>query len=116
MLSLVIAAAVAVVFGTAGTLLFDIGSGVLIGLGAGIPTYIVLARRAGKRAEKAMGEVEGHMRGQRFEMAIKSLESMRPLARWSPLLGSSIDAQIGMLKYAYLRDADGTGPDVPTGF
>lgn len=110
MLSAVVAVVVALALFGVGAAAFDLTSGIVIGLVAAISLYIFIVRRVGKKSEKAMGEVEGHLKGQRWEMAIKSLEGVRPLARWQPLLGNAIDAQIGMIKYAYMRDFDGARP------
>lgn len=104
MFSVIVAAAVAVVLFLAGFFAFDVLSGVVIGVLAGIGTAILLLRRGRKPIEAAMKECETHMKGQRFDKALAALEAMRPLARWQPGLGSSIDAQLGMIRYAHMRE------------
>jgi tetratricopeptide (TPR) repeat protein len=104
MFSVIVAAATAVVLFLAGFLAFDVLSGVVIGLVAGVATLILLLRRGRKPLEAAMKECETHMKAQRFDRAVGALEAMRPLARWQPGLSGSIDAQIGMIRYAHMRE------------
>lgn len=89
---------------------FDKWSAIFLAPIAGFLTYFLLARRYRGRIEAVQKDVEGHLKGQRPEKAIQSLESLRPLYRWQPLLGASIEGQIGMLKYAYQRDFEGARP------
>lgn len=110
MLSLAIALVTALALFGIGSAVFDVTSGIVIALVAAVPVYILLLRWSGKRSTKAMADVEAHLRAQRFELAIKALEDLRPIARWQPLLGSALDAQIGMIKYAYQRDFEGALP------
>jgi tetratricopeptide (TPR) repeat protein len=91
----------------AGLKFFGVGSAIFLFLLAALPAAVLIVRLLRKRVDKASGEVEGHLKAQRFERAIERLEAMRPLARWQPLLGSSIEEQIGILRYAGLRDLDG---------
>jgi tetratricopeptide (TPR) repeat protein len=110
MLSLVFALlAGAVVFGVA-TLAFDLTSGLVLGGVTAAVAYFLLVRRHRKKVEATFREVEAHIKGQRIEKAVGLLDSLRPVARWQPLLGPAIDAQIGMLRYAYLRDFEGARP------
>lgn len=90
----------------AGRHFFGIGSGILLGLLAFVIAVIVLARLVGKRFAKGRVEVEGHIRAQRVQKAIVALEALRPLGRWHPLLGWSLDEQIGILRYAGLREIE----------
>jgi tetratricopeptide (TPR) repeat protein len=110
MYSLVLALAVAAGVFAAGFTLFDVLSGALLGLLFGGVTYFVLARRGRQRVEATIKEVEAQLKAQRIDKAIAHLESLRPLARWQPLLGSSIDGQIGMLKYAHQREFEAARP------
>lgn len=110
MFTIVLSVVTALTLFGAGTALFDVISGLVIGVIGGIVTFILLLRRGRKRIEAAMKEVEGHMKGQRFDKAIAALESLRPYARWQPGLGGSIDAQIGMVKYAHLREFEEARP------
>jgi tetratricopeptide (TPR) repeat protein len=85
---------------------FGVGSGVLLGLLAFVIAVIVLARFIGKRLGAAQKEVDGDLRSRRIEKAIARLEALRPLGIWHPLLGWSLDEQIGSLRYAGLQEID----------
>jgi tetratricopeptide (TPR) repeat protein len=104
MLSVIVAVATAAVLFLAGFFAFDVWSGVVIGVIAGIGTLVLLLRRGRKPLEAAMKETEAHMKSQRFDRALAALEGLRPLARWQPGLSGSIDAQIGMIRYAHMRE------------
>jgi pentatricopeptide repeat protein len=105
---------IALLFGAggfaAGRHWFGVGSGVLLGVLGFLIAAIVLARLVGKRFGAARLEVEGHIRAQRVQKAIASLEALRPLGRWHPLLGWSLDEQIGILRYAGLREIEESQP------
>jgi tetratricopeptide (TPR) repeat protein len=94
----------------AGAHFFGWGSGVFLGLVALIVPYILIFRRINRLVQGHMKEVERLVGAQQPERAIEKLNGMRPLGRWQILLGSTIDAQIGMLRYAHLRDFDGAEP------
>jgi tetratricopeptide (TPR) repeat protein len=104
MLTLILAAVVAVALFTGAFLAFDVISGVVIALVGGVAVGILLLRRTRKPIEAAMKEVEAHMKNQRFEKAVATLEGMKPVARWQPGLQSSLEAQIGMVRYAHMRE------------
>jgi tetratricopeptide (TPR) repeat protein len=110
MFSVIVAAAVAVVLFLAGFFTFDVLSGIAIGVLGGIGAFILLMRRGRKPLEAGMKECEGHMKGQRFDKALAALENLRPLARWQPGLSGSIDAQIGMIRYAHMREFEDARP------
>jgi tetratricopeptide (TPR) repeat protein len=110
MLSLILALLVTAAAFVAGLSAFDVWSGLAIGLGAGLPTYILLVRIGRKAVAATMKEIEGDLKAQRIEKAAERLESLRPYAKWQPGLGPSLDGQIGMLKYAHARDFEGARP------
>ena len=110
MLSILVAAATAVGLFLAGFLAFDVLSGVAIGAIAGVGIFILLMRRGRKPLEAGMKECENHMKGQRFDKALAALEGLRPMARWQPFLGGSIDAQVGMIRYAHMREFEDARP------
>src|SRR5262245_51479961 len=110
MLTLVISALAGLAVFVGATAFFDKVSGLVLGPIVGIVTLVLLFRKSRKRLEKAMGEIEGHMRGQRLERAVEELEKLRALQRWQPGLGGSIDGQIGMIRYAHQRDFEGARP------
>jgi tetratricopeptide (TPR) repeat protein len=110
MLSIIVAAGTAVGLFLAGFLAFDVISGLVIGVLAGIGVFILMMRRGRKPLEAGMKECEAHMKGQRFDKALATLEGLRPMARWQPGLGGSIDAQIGMIRYAHMREFEDARP------
>jgi tetratricopeptide (TPR) repeat protein len=105
---------IAFLFGAAGFMAgfhwFGVGSGVLLGLLGFVVAVIALARFVGKRLGAAQKEVDGHLRAQRLEKAIESMEKLRRLGIWHPLLGWSLDEQIGMLRYSGLREIEEARP------
>jgi tetratricopeptide (TPR) repeat protein len=110
MLTLILSSIVALVLFTVGVVAFDVISGLALGLVPAVAMAVLLMRRTRKPVEAGMKEIEAHMKNQRFEKAIASLEALRPLSRWQPGLGGSIDAQIGMVRYAHMRDFEGARP------
>lgn len=95
---------------TAGFVFFDPWSGAFLGLAGLIVPMILIGRKVMKRIEAKNKEAEAHIGAQRFDKAIGVFDSMRPLGLWFPRLASSMDGQIGVLKYAALRDFDGARP------
>src|SRR5688572_4413233 len=110
MFTLILAAGVAVALFTATFLAFDVISGVAVGLLAGVAVGVLLLRRSRKPIEAAMKEVEAHMKNQRFEKAVAALQAMKPTARWQPGLAGSLEAQIGMVRYAHMREFEAARP------
>ena len=110
MLTLILAAVVAVALFTATFLAFDVISGVVVGLLAGVAVGLLLLRRSRKPIEAAMKEVEAHIKNQRFEKAVAALQAMKPTARWQPGLAGSLEAQIGMVRYAHMREFEAARP------
>ncbi len=110
MLSIVLSVALGGIFFVAGLQFFGWGSGIFLGLLAtGIP-YFFLARRISRLVQAQSKEVERLVGAQQMDRAIEKLDAMRPLARWQILLDSTIEAQIGMLRYAHLRKFDEAVP------
>jgi tetratricopeptide (TPR) repeat protein len=110
MFSILISSAVAAVLMAAMKMRFDWWSAILVGILCGIGTFILLMRRSRKQLDASMGEIEGHVKAQRIEKAIQVIEGLKPLGRWQPGLGASLEGQIGMLRYAHLRDFEGARP------
>jgi tetratricopeptide (TPR) repeat protein len=102
-----LATAAAFVFGL---IRFGWGSGVFLGLAAGLIVLVSLVRRARKPLQAAMDAIEGHVKAQRFDRAIERLQRARRLGLWQPLLMSQIDEQIGVIHYAGLKDPDAARP------
>jgi tetratricopeptide (TPR) repeat protein len=106
MLSIVLSLAFGVMAFVAGLHFFGWGSGIFLGLLAtGVP-YFLLARRVSRLVQGHMKEVERLVGAQQMGRAIEKLNAMRFLARWQILLDGSLEAQIGMLRYAHLRKFD----------
>jgi tetratricopeptide (TPR) repeat protein len=110
MLTIIISAATALVLFAGGFFAFDWISGLVLGLLGGVALFILLLRRGRKPIEAGMKEIEGHMKNQRFEKALGALEALRPLARWQPGLAGSLEAQIGMVRYAHMREFEAARP------
>lgn len=94
----------------AGAHYFGWGSGVFLGLIALIVPYVLIFRRVNRLVQTHMKDVERLVGAQQPERAIEKLNGIRSLGRWQLLLDSTIDAQIGMLRYAHMRDFDGAEP------
>lgn len=110
MLTFVIALVLGAAAFTAGFALFDPWSGAFLGLAGLIVPMVLIGRKVLKRLETKNKEAEAHIGAQRFDKAIAVFESLRPLGLWFPRLASSMDGQIGVLKYAALRDFEGARP------
>ena len=102
-----LATAAAFVFGL---IRFGWGSGIFMGLAAGLIVLFSLARRARKPIQTAMDAIEGDIKAQRFDRAIERLQGARRLGLWQPFLTSQIDEQIGVIHYAGRRDPDAARP------
>jgi tetratricopeptide (TPR) repeat protein len=112
MLTLILAAVVAVALFTGTFLAFDVISGLVVALVGGVAVGVLMLRRTRKPIEAAMKDVEAHMKNQRFEKAIATLEAMKPTARWQPGLASSLEAQVGMIRYAHMREFEAARPNL----
>ncbi len=110
MLTFLIALVLGAAAFTAGFTLFDPWSGAFLGLAGLIVPMVLIGRKVMKRLETKNKEAEAHIGAQRFDKAIAVFESLRPLGLWFPRLASSMDGQIGVLKYAAQRDFDGARP------
>lgn len=102
-----LATAAAFVFGL---IRFGWGSGIFMGLAAGLVVLVTLVRRARKPLQAAMDAIEGDVKAQRFDRAIERLQRARRLGLWQPLLMSQIDEQIGVIHYAGLKDPEAARP------
>jgi tetratricopeptide (TPR) repeat protein len=69
------------------------------GLASAIASFVVLGRRAAKRIEPLMAEAQKHVQAARLEKAVETLRRGFEAARWHPLLGGQLHAQIGILLY-----------------
>jgi tetratricopeptide (TPR) repeat protein len=110
MLTIIISAATAVVLFVGGFIAFDWISALVLALLGAVASFILLLRRGRKPIEAGMKEIEAHMKNQRFEKALGALEALRPLARWQPGLAGSLEAQIGMVRYAHMREFENARP------
>lgn len=94
----------------AGAHFFGWGSAVFLGLIALVAPYVLIFRRVNRLVQTHMKDIERLVGAQQPERAIEKLNSIRSLGRWQLLLDSTIDAQVGMLRYAHMRDFDGAEP------
>lgn len=110
MLSIIISVTLGAAAFVAGAHYFGWGSAVFLGLVALVVPYVLIFRRLNRLVQSRMKEVERLVGAQQPERAIEKLDAIRPLGRWQILLGSTIDAQVGMLRYAHMRDFEGAEP------
>lgn len=110
MLNIVLPLLVGAAVFTASATLWDLTSALVLAPIAAIVVFVLLARRIRNKLDPAMKDVEAHLKAQRFDKAIASLEAIRPLGVWQPMLARSVDAQIGILRYTYQRDFEGARP------
>ncbi len=75
-----------------------------------IVAYILLARRTSKQLEHLGPEVNKALTAKRPEQAVKILEEAKYRTRHQFLMGSILDAQIGMIHYAHRQDAEAARP------
>ncbi len=94
----------------AGVQCFGWGSGLFLGLVGLVVPCVLIFRRVNRRVQTQMKEVERLVGAGQPERAIDRLEALRWLGRWQILLGPTIDAQIGMLRYAHIRDFERAKP------
>ncbi|MEZ5966791.1 MAG: tetratricopeptide repeat protein [Planctomycetota bacterium] len=71
----------------------------LLGLVAFVATWIIGARRIGRRLEPTLQQARRQIEAGLVKPAIASMRSVLPMARWIPLLGGQIHAQIGFLEH-----------------
>ncbi|MCA8957048.1 MAG: hypothetical protein KDC87_13300 [Planctomycetes bacterium] len=94
-LSLVIAVAVGLVWAVlpfGGWL-----SGIFIGVLAMVATWIVIGRRLAKRIQPVLAQAQKQAEAGHAAMAITTVQSLLPTARWIPMLEGQLFAQIGVL-------------------
>jgi hypothetical protein len=69
-------------------------------------TAMLLTRKTMKNIQPVFMQAQKQAQARQFQLAIKTLESLRPLAKWQLLLGSQIDSQIGVFLYADRKEED----------
>ncbi|MBM4320284.1 MAG: tetratricopeptide repeat protein [Deltaproteobacteria bacterium] len=106
MLNWLISIAVLLVVLGAGLVLFDLFSALLFAFVAGIVCVVLLGRRLAKKLEAGMEQVQQTLIQLRFDQAIAQLEALRPLTRWQKMVSPMLDAQIGIILYAYKEQLD----------
>lgn len=70
-----------------------------LGVVAFVAVWILGARRIGRRLEPALQQARRQMEAGHVQPAIASMRSVLPMAKWIPLLGGQIHAQIGFLEH-----------------
>jgi hypothetical protein len=73
-------------------------------------TYALISRWVRRRVRTPLKQIERWIGAGQTERAMRELESLRSVARWQPFLTSTLEAQIGMLRYAHMRDFDRSVP------
>jgi tetratricopeptide (TPR) repeat protein len=93
-------AAVAVAFGLrASNLVHSWVALIAPALIAFIVTALLLLRRASRLVEPLVKEAEGHIKGGRVEMALKTLEGGIGIGAWHPLVPAQLRSMIGSLYF-----------------
>jgi tetratricopeptide (TPR) repeat protein len=77
----------------------SIAGAVTPGVIATIVAVILLMRRIGKMINPVVEEAQGHLKGGRRELALKSLRDGLRFRLWHPLLEPQLRTQIGLLLY-----------------
>lgn len=79
--------------------------GTVLGLLLLVGISALVTRRIGKRLGPVMQQVQRQIQAGQTRLALQSLESLLPLAKWQILLGGQIHAQIGSIHYAHGDEA-----------
>ena len=74
--------------------------GTVLGVLVMIGISALITRRISKRIEPAMQSVQRQVQAGQTRLALQTLESVLPLAKWQILLGGQLHAQIGSIHYA----------------
>jgi tetratricopeptide (TPR) repeat protein len=69
------------------------------GLIAFVGTALLLLRRASRMVEPLVKEAEGHIKGGRVEMALKTLEGGLSIGAWHPLVPAQLRSMMGQLYF-----------------
>lgn len=94
--------------------------GIIMGVLVALTTFIVMSRIIGKRFEPKFLHAQKQLQSGSHQLALSTLESLLPLARWQVMLKGQIYAQMGILSYAmedekraaeYLEKASYRAPD-----
>jgi len=89
---------------------FGFGLALFPGVAAAGTAFWLLSRRTNKQIEAAMPGVQKALTQRNFDEGIRQLKALKPLSRWQFLVGSVLDAQIGMILYAYKQEGDAARP------
>lgn len=100
MISIYLSVAIAAVVSTAWILLDlwgGIGMGIFLGIVAFLATWIVIGRRFAKQIQPVMMQAQRQAEAGNALMALNSIESLLPVAKWIPMLEGQLYAQMGVL-------------------
>jgi tetratricopeptide (TPR) repeat protein len=61
--------------------------------------WVIFARWLGRRLQPAMARVHQQMQAGMVDAAMQSLQALRPMGKWVPLLEGQLVAQMGVLAY-----------------
>lgn len=109
MYSLLLCAAIALLFAATGMLLGFWGWGwaIVFGLVVFVASWILLARFLARRLYPAMAQVQKQAEAGMPQAALQSLRDLLPLSRWVPLLRGQLLAQMGVIAYRLGREDEG---------
>jgi predicted Zn-dependent protease len=108
-----IAVALAVYFGTGGTL--GVAAAIVPGVLALVIAYFLLMRRTWKRLEVIFEAMQKEVQAQKLDKAIQTLQGGFVLAPWQFLVASQLHSNIGILHYLK-QDLDGSLPHLEKSF
>ena len=101
MYSLLLCAAIALLFSIGGMLLGIWGWGwaIVVWLLIFVVSWILLARHLSKKLFPAMAQVQKQMEAQMPQAALQSMRDLLPMSRWIPMLRGQLLAQMGVITY-----------------
>jgi len=105
-----LAVAAAIALGTSFGWIAAIVPGLLVMTGL----YVYVAFRVRKQLDAIQGEVQRELQARHVEKAIQALQGGFALARWQFLVGTQLNASIGMLRYL-TEDVDAALPALEAG-
>lgn len=103
MYTILISLAIGIVVGVGYTLLGlwkTWAMGIILGVISALVAFIVLSRLLSRRFEPRFLQAQKQIQAGSHTLALSTLESLLPLARWQVMLRGQIHAQMGLLAYA----------------
>ncbi|MBF0198478.1 MAG: hypothetical protein HQL32_12245 [Planctomycetes bacterium] len=100
MLSLIIALLIWIALSLAFLPIMHPVAAVIVALFPAIGALIYITRKMMNKLQPIMLQAQKQAQAKQFSLAIKTLESLLPMAKWQIMLKSQINSQIGMFLYA----------------